>query len=69
MSMQVEAHNACEWRELHEVLELKDGFVYRTRDTGTHILACDPAPYEHIKVPISALPGTTVTITNAASTN
>jgi len=64
--LKVEAYESYEWRELHEITQMKDGCIYRTRKTGFHIKANDIVPEGFKAVTISCKPGDIIEINRYA---
>lgn len=60
--MQIPAHEAFRYKEVHRIVERRDGAIYRTASTGFHVPSGTPAPEGHILVDISAKPNENITI-------
>ena len=51
--MKIPTYDAYKWYELWKVVEIKDGCVYKTENTGYHIQSDAPVPVGYITTPIS----------------
>jgi len=60
--MLIEAHETVNWREVWVILEMKDGAVFKVKNTGRHVPEGTVCPEGHQLVAINAKPNTQVMI-------